>query len=121
MEKSAIREQVELEIKKWTNLQQRRNVEVSITPKAVDFLCLMIENIQEDKSIYWNKKRFEENNAQEFAISLIPNALNDLRGFRRFGGRQNYFKEREIKISSWEIWHSLSEIVDRFCFIPKDI
>lgn len=121
MEKSVIREQVELEIEKWTSLQKKRNMEVSFTPKAIDFLCLMIENIQEDKSKYWDYKSLEGNTAQEFAISLIPNALNDLTEFRRFSRRMTFSKGREIKISSWEIWHSLSEIVDRFCFIPKDI
>lgn len=121
MEKSIIREQVKLEIEKWINLQKKRNVIVVFTPKAIDFLCLMIENIQEDKSKYWDYKIFEDNNAQEFAISLISNALNDLIAFRRFRKRPSFFRETEIRISSWEIWHSLSEIVNRFCFIPKDI
>jgi hypothetical protein len=81
----------------------------------------MIENIQEDQSKYWEHKWIEGDTAQEFAISLIPNALNDLTTIRRFSRRIFFTKGREIKISSWEIWHSLSEIVDRFCFIPKDI
>lgn len=121
MEKSVIREQVKLELEKWTGLQKKRNMEVSFTPKAIDFLCLMIENIQEDKSTYWDYESLEGNTAQEYAISLIPNALNDLKRYRRSGRRIHSFKRNEIKISSWEIWHSLSEIVDRFCFIPKDI
>jgi hypothetical protein len=36
MEKSEIRERVELEIKKWSTLQQKRQAQISFTPKAVD-------------------------------------------------------------------------------------
>lgn len=120
MEKTEIKKRVELELEKWTSLQENRQVNVSFTPKAVDFLCLMIENIREDKSQYWDKNELETENAQELAISLIPNALNDLTYFKRY--RRPVFRgKRDFKISTWEIWHSLSDIVDRFCFIPKDI
>jgi hypothetical protein len=118
MDKTQIRESVQGEIKKWTTLQNTRQINVSFTPKTVDFLCLMIENIQEDKSQFWDYSQFESGAAQELAISLIPNALNELfyRRGRPFLRRQ---REREIKISTWELWHSLSPIIDRFCFIEK--
>lgn len=121
MEKSVIREYVAIEIKKWTILQKKRNLEVSFTPKAIDFLCLMIENIQEDKSNYWDIDGFDGNDAQEVAISLIPNAFNNLIIMRRSQRRPRFSRVNEIQISSWEIWHSLDRILVDFCFIPKNI
>lgn len=121
MEKSVIREYVAIEIKKWTILQKKRNFEVSFTPKAIDFLCLMIENIQEDKSNYWDYDGFDGNDAQEVAISLIPNAFNNLIILRKFRRYSRFSRVIEIQISSWEIGHSLEKIFVDFCFIPKNI
>jgi hypothetical protein len=56
----------------------------------------MIENIQEDKSQYWDYNGIESDTSQEFAISLIANALNELTEFYRFG---RPVKGRDIKIS----------------------
>src|SRR5690554_1948808 len=120
MEKTEIREKVQIEINKWTKLQEKRQINISFTTKAIDFLCLMIENIKDDKSQFWHSMDLESDVLQELAISLIPNALNELpyRGkYRNF-----YFSQKkDIRISTWEIWHSLSQILDRFCFVPKSV
>ena len=118
MEKQEIRKQISNEVNKWIALQEKREKKVIFSPKAIDFMCTMIENIEDDRSNYWNYDQTDNRPSQEFAISLIPNALNDLTVFRGFG--RFPFKKREIYISTWEIWHSLSEIVDKFCFIPKN-
>lgn len=119
MKETEIIEKVQIEVKKWTTLQKKRNFDVALSPKAVDFLCLMIENIQEDKSQFWDYNQLANQDTQKIAISLIPRALDDLTQFYYFDRR--FFLDQEVKISSWEIWHSLSRIIDRFCFIRKDI
>lgn len=121
MKKNEIREKVDYQIKQWLSLQERRETYVKFTPKAIDFICLMIENIESDKSAFWRFKESEDQSAQQFAISLIPNALNELRPFERYSRYESIKNVKDTQISSWEIWHSLSHILDRFCFIPKDI
>jgi hypothetical protein len=119
MKKTVIREKVVLEIEKWMIAQKEIDLYISFSSKAVDFLCLMIENIEEDKSQFWDYHPLKNDAAQQFAITLIPNALDELKILSKFG--KNYKENGDVKISSWEIWHSLSRIIDRFCFIPKDI
>ena len=113
IEKEEIRKQVNSAIEKWSNLQKKRRMHVIFSQKVIDFFCLMIENIEDDRSTYWDYDKSESNNAQQFAITLIPNALNELTEFRRYLRFQS--KVREIHISTWEIWHSLSEIINKFC------
>lgn len=116
-----IREAVDNQIKLWLKLQESRRINVRFSPKAIDFICLMIDSIETDKSTFWEFKESEHKPAQQLAISLIPNALNELSPFQRFSHFGSIKKSREVEISSWEIWHSLADILDRFCFIPKDI
>jgi len=118
MEKEQIQERVYSVVDNWISLQEKRNVSVSITEKAKDFLVEVINNIVEDPSAHWRSKNFDQNAAQELAISLIPNALHDIYPFRRHNISA---KGKDINISSWEIWHALSYILDRWCFIPKDV
>jgi hypothetical protein len=117
MEYSQIREETENQIKLWLSLQQPRQY-VELSSKAVGLLAILIENIKDDPSENWRTDNFNSDAAQALAISLIPNALNEvfyIRTIRRLGLRN------EVKISSWEILHSMSTILSRWCFIPKNI
>lgn len=118
METNQIRQSVQDEITKWTNLQSRNDVRVNFSKRAINFIVEVVENIELDPSENWRKQdNFNYNSAQEFAISLIPNALNDVSKYKNW----KYQKKKEkITITSWEIWQSLSEIIRIWCFIPKN-
>lgn len=118
MNKEQIFKEVNNQIELWKRLQEKRQVIVQFTEGAIDLLCQIIENIEKDQSANWIYKNDDFNTAQEFAISLIPNALNDINPYRRSRWYENDFK-RNYDISSWEILHSITTILDRFCFIPK--
>ena len=110
-----IRDKVQRDIVKWEDFQRYRELNVRLSPKAVDFLCTLVDNMETDSSQIWRKGNF--NNSQEYAIQLIPNALNELLIRNRRLGKKNV----ETLITTWEIWHSLSRLIDVFCFVPKDI
>ena len=120
MNKEIIREQINSQIKGWLRLQNNIGREWSISPKAIDFIVEVVENIQEDPSSTWQRENFNFEASQELAISLVPNALNDIIG----NGRLRGYGRRRImdgKITSWEIWHSLSRTIDNWCFVPKEV
>lgn len=118
MEEIQIRDQVNLAIKQWSNLQNRRGISVEITDRAIDFIIELISNIKLDPSPFWRTKdNYSYDSAQEFAISLIPNALNDI---QRINSYKRRFKSSSITISSWELWNSLTQVLSTFCFIPED-
>lgn len=117
MEQIQIRKNVEHEIEKWKNLLSRRNQYAKLTPKAIDFIVEVIENIQEDPRAAWKEKEIITLNSQSYAISLIPNALNDIINKSQY----KYSKRPEIYISTWDIWFSLSDTLKNWCFIPRDI
>ena len=76
-------------------------------------LTQMVINIGEDPSPIWAKVDAEPN--QRYAISVIPNILNALEYRGRFSSKKT------AKISSWELLHGISAILDEWCPIPKDI
>jgi len=117
MEQSEIRGRVEIEIAKWADLNRLRERYATVTPKAMDFIVEVIENIVEDPLRNWKEQESDSSNSQQYAISLIPNALNDVVNHRR--GR--HFRSDNIEITTWEIWISLSEILKNWCFIPRDV
>lgn len=109
MNQTQIRSQVNKQVERWKKL---RKIEAEISGGGIDFLCLLVVNIQEDKSPAWTKLDENDSNLlQEEAIALIPYALDEVAVST--GTRNN------MKISSWEIWHSLTTVLDKFCFIPK--
>lgn len=118
MEIAQIREQVNTEVQKWQNLQKQRNLSVTLTPGASSFLTEVVDNIIADPSDNWKTNEFNKESAQEFAISLIPNALNEIVQEWRYRGPS---AKKNIKISTWEIWHAMTPILRNWCFIPKDV
>lgn len=117
MNREQINKQVSDQIELWLRLQIKRQVKVEFTDGATNLLCQIIENIETDKSKGWDYNIDEYKTAQEFAISLIPNALNDIYPYSR--GRYYNDLKKGYTISSWELLHSITDILDRFCFIPK--
>lgn len=117
MNREQINNQVNNQINLWLNLQKKRQVNVEFTKGATDLLCQIIENIEADKSKSWDYNIEDFKTAQEFAMSLIPNALNDIYLTRR-GRFETDFNKGYI-ISSWELLHSITNILDKLCFIPK--
>ncbi|MCH7408954.1 hypothetical protein MM239_06080 [Belliella sp. DSM 111904] len=118
MKKEIIREQVNRQIKEWIRLQNELGGEYSISPKAIDFVVEVVENIQEDPSSTWQRENFNYEASQERAISLVPEALNDIIAYGRL---RSYRRRRDRKITSWEIWHSLSRTIEKWCFVPKEV
>ncbi len=117
MNRDQIKKQVNEQVNIWLFLQKKRQVNIEFTIGATELLCLIIENIETDQSISWDYNNVNYNTDQEYAISLIPNALNDIYPFRR-----NKFESdlgKSYTISSWELLHSITKILDRLCFIPK--
>lgn len=118
MENSKIREDIDVVVKRWITVQENLNVTVSLSKKAKDFLVEVIDNILQDPSDSWETNEFNKDSAQELAISLIPNALNEILPYRRYN---RSIRNENIKISTWEIWHAMTPILSRWCFIPKDV
>ena len=118
MEKFQITQEVKAIVEKWIDLQVKNRATIKITDKAISFLIEIIENIEQDPSDNWIFTEFNKSSAQELAISYIPNALNEIIHMRRFRFKH---LDTPIKITTWEIWHSMSLLLRNWCFIPKDI
>lgn len=120
MKNSQIKELVSLALTRWTD--GRRNLgslKVSLSDRAESFLVEIIENIEKDRSEIWSPERLTRHGIdaqQRRAISLIPDALDSLS--LKLGRLRG---EGDIVITTWEIWHDLSPILLRLCFIPKNI
>lgn len=112
MDSDQIKQQVVNQVNRWKRLRKLNGQTANISEGGINFFCLLIANIQNDVSPSWvNLNINNPDILQEEAIALIPTALNQV--VDTIGSRNN------IEISSWEIWHSLSRILDKLCFIPK--
>jgi hypothetical protein len=112
MEHGEIQKSVGNQVEQWMRLQSMRKRPFELSSGAVQALTAMIVNIQQDPSPRWAD--FDVDATQRVAISMIPNALADmLSNFRR--------PDHSSIITSWEIWHSLSRALDRWCPVPKDL
>lgn len=112
MDPTQIEKEVQRSIRNWTEAPHPFRHEAFVTEGAAQLITHTIINIESDPSSAW--KDIDKDVAQKYALSLLPNILNDIsRHYRtkRFGGR----------ITSWEILHALSRTLDNWCFIPKDI
>jgi len=116
MEDYQIKDQIEVTVENWIKIQLELDYKISISPKAKDFLVEVISNIQQDSSRYWTEKN-NFDSAQREAISLVPIALNEVLRYYRPKDK----KHTTIKITTWEIWHVISPILNRWCFMPKTI
>jgi len=113
MNREEIQRAVSNEAEKFSGFARRQNRHIRFTPGALAALGQMVENIEADPSSHW--KPFDSDDIQRQVIFLLPNILTDM--FARWPRRP----DRELLISSWEIWHNLSPALDKWCPVPKDI
>lgn len=79
---------------------------LKLTSGAVNAVVQMILNIEEDPSSSW--QQIESGAVQQQIVNMLPDILRD-------------FIDHPGRISSWEIWHNASRLLDSSCPIPKDI
>jgi hypothetical protein len=114
MDKTRIKKKVSIEFRKWEELQKMSGWEVEITEGAIHAIAQMVINIEEDPSDSW--QNFNPDTTQQYAISTIPNVLNDI----LFRHRRGWPRRQGMKVTSWEIWHGISNALDSWCPIPKE-
>jgi hypothetical protein len=123
MDISEIRDGVASAIKQWMVLQERINASVSFSVQAEELVVTLIENIDVDPSPFWRSDIGNDgsrDNLQRYAITLIPNALNDVFNVqRRYRFRR--YSDRPLRISSWELYRTMSATMQNWCFIPEEI
>lgn len=112
MERQQIHEKIQAEINNWQETQQLRYKPV-LTSHAFNFLVEVVDNIRTDPSKSWRIPTYDDH--QERAVALIPKALSDV--YRSYP----HYQANAIPISTWELWHSMSQILHTMCFIPKDV
>jgi hypothetical protein len=114
MTQPEIKQDVESTLNNWIALQSGLDRSVELTIGARAFLTTLIKNISEDTSNQWPND-INSDAIQRFAISLLPNILNEVL-VKRIEKETNTFV-----ISSWEIAHSLTKILDMWCPIKKTV
>jgi hypothetical protein len=114
MQELEVRTAINAGVTNWLNTQKLANKSRSVSSGAVSVLVHLVNDISENPHPAWEGYNVE--NAQEFGITLIGNVLNDIDAYKRFSSSRH----RET-ITAFDVWHSVSRIVDRWCFIPKDI
>jgi hypothetical protein len=110
MEIDEIQKQVDQSIETWQRVAGFSRGPSDLTPGARDTLALLIHKIQTDPSQAW--ERFDPDDVQRFALSSIPGILNSLT-------RRHPSTNLRV-VSTWELLHGMSGILDQFCPIPKD-
>ncbi len=116
MEISEIKSELELAINKWRGLVDLKQKQLILTDGAVEVITQMIVNIEKDPSPYWAD--IDTDSVQRFTISIIPNIMIDMSYRYHRHHRHHWHKQ---KVSSWEILHNISEALDKWCPVPKDI
>lgn len=112
MEKDLIKRLVSTEVENWSKGSSEKH-NISLTSQATDFISELIINIKDDPSPIWTRisiVAYDE--FQRRTISTIPLALDYM-----LSRRPKIYINHEIGV--WEIWHSLSQILTKFCFIPE--
>lgn len=103
-------------IEKWSQMARLRGRDIQISKPAVDMLVTIIGNIERDRSPGWNVQEYQYlESIQAYVISILPNILVDMENSYRWRQRER------ATVSSWEILHNISEALDKWCPIPKDI
>ncbi|HBF21575.1 MAG: hypothetical protein CMI36_02525 [Owenweeksia sp.] len=119
MDKKEIGALVNDKLKDWMQSNEQIGRYYSLSDKARDFIIEVIDNIKADPSPNWNIRGREFENGQRYAISLIPEAFNQISSPRYFKYRADL--ENKQKITTWEIWQSLSDILQNRCFISRSV
>jgi hypothetical protein len=103
---------VDVAVRQWQTAEQARGADVQLSPRALDLVVRMIENIKDDPSPRWQE--FNVDSIQREAVAMVPTLLRGIPLRRLRNGKASL-------VTSWEILHAASSILDRFCPIPKDL
>jgi hypothetical protein len=110
MDFESIQKQVDESVQTWSRVARYSPGPAEVTPGARESLAIIINKIQTDPSPAWGK--FEPDDVQRFALSSIPGILNDV-------SRRETASKKPRVVSTWELLHAMSGILDHFCPIPK--
>ena len=110
MDYDIIEKQVDESVKTWEQVARYSRGPTELTPGARETLTIIIHKIKVDPSPAWTD--FDPDAVQRFAISSVPGILNTVTR------RQTASRNAPV-VSSWEILHAMSGILDHFCPIPK--
>lgn len=114
MDVDEIRKDVIRASEEWTSFQSETRLQkIGLSAGAIEAFVLLIANIEQDRSPSWAD--FDVDSTQREAISMIPNALNEL------PLPEGRLTARQRRITSWEIWHQFTVILDTWCPIKKDL
>jgi hypothetical protein len=111
MNEEEIRRLVRAQVEQWRSVPFRGQ-RVEVSEGTVDSLTFMIGKIETDPSPLWGK--YQADLTQRQAIGLIPNILNEI----VYGW--SFPRSSPLQITSWELWHGISEVLDKWCPIPKN-
>lgn len=109
MDFDTIRKYVDESVETWNRVARYTPGPVEVTPGARDTLAILIHKIQTDPSLAWDT--VDPDNVQRFALSSIPGILNSV--------TSGYARTNLRVVSTWELLHAMSGILDQFCPIPK--
>jgi hypothetical protein len=109
MDFESIQKQVEESVQTWNRVAGYKRGPSEVTSGARETLAILIDKIQTDPSPAWAD--IDRDSVQRFAVSSIPSILNSITD-------RNTSKNSRV-ISTWELLHAMSGILDHFCPIPK--
>lgn len=98
---------------KWAQMGRLRGGEFRLTEGALELVVTMVDNIRRDPSPVWAAHEYDA--VQAYVLAILPNILADIGASYRWRNRLPPI------FSSWEILHGISEALEKWCPIPKDI
>jgi hypothetical protein len=110
MDYDVIQKQVDESVQTWEQVARYSRGPKEVTPGARETLAIIIHKIKVDPSPAWAE--FDPDAVQRFAIASVPGILNTVT-------RRETTSRIAPVVSSWEVLHAMSDILDHFCPIPK--
>lgn len=115
MEREQVVNGVRASLQQWTEISAPVRQPLRLSDGAESLIVQIILNIQDDPSPHWDSAN-DLDAVQRYVIAILPNILMD---------EQYRYRIRSIyeprKISSWELLHHISDSLEKWCPIPKDI
>lgn len=112
MENNEIHHDVSHAVEAWQQMRRLLPRPVETSKGLIETLSFMILQIAADPSRTWREHNTDA--VQRYAISVIPNLLNEVAAHYRFR------RGNVSVITSWELWHGISPMLDKFCPIEKE-
>lgn len=112
METDEIHKGVAQAVETWQSIRRPFPRPIEISKGVIESLSFMIWQIRADPSKAW--REHDTDATQRYAISVIPNVLNEI-------ANHYLFRRGDVSVvTSWELWHGISPVLDQWCPIPKD-